>query len=410
MVNSESNESGFLTYGDLVSGFSTAFTEIEILDTGKVNIFARGKRYGRYWMLKGLREELRSSTTHVQQLLKEFEIHSGLNHQHIVRAVSMEEVPGVGPCIVMEWIEGETLAQNLRSGMPDMSARKRILREIAEAVDYMHSAGIVHRDLKPDNVMIRRAGGEAVIIDMGLADNDSYAVLKQPAGTTGYISPEQIERGGTDTADDIYSLGVIMTDMGLYYGRLSERCKGKLSGRPQSVSKLIAAMDRHDRRPKLFAVAICGLLMAIMATVGFTEIKSMISNRDSEVAFLTDSLNNVTERLHTTQASFHQLHQKGEVIDSIKAQGRQIVLEILDRYDREVFAKMNENNSNGYPEAQQKLIGELNNAVSDYCDSLANPILTDVDKASITTELRAFYPITLNDYIEKWLKKIYPTL
>lgn len=90
------------------------------------------------------------------------------------------------------------------------SERRRIIRDLIEAVAYLHSRGVVHRDLKPSNVMIRDVGKEVVVIDFGLADTSDYVELKGGAGAPGFISPEQMKSGGADPADDIYSIGVIM--------------------------------------------------------------------------------------------------------------------------------------------------------------------------------------------------------
>ena len=67
----------------------------------------------------------------------------------------------------------------------------RLLMELCDAVGYVHSHQIVHRDIKPENILITRDGHHPKLIDFGFADSDAFAMVKEPAGTEGYASPEQ---------------------------------------------------------------------------------------------------------------------------------------------------------------------------------------------------------------------------
>lgn len=190
MLQSEDTESGYLESGESESYVGSTMSDVEILHVSTTNVLARGRRYGRMWFLKGLREEFRESAGMRRRLIKEFELHSRLRHPAIVQVVGLEEIEGLGLCIVQEWIEGKTLREALINGdLKSGKERRKVLREVTEVVAYLHGAGVVHRDLKPSNVMIRNIGREIVLIDFGLADSGDYVEMKQPAGTTGYISP-----------------------------------------------------------------------------------------------------------------------------------------------------------------------------------------------------------------------------
>ena len=126
----------------------------------------------------------------------------------------MEEVEGYGRCIVMEWIDGVTLDEWLAQKHSGLE-RRQIARQLLLVMEYVHDQQIVHRDLKPANIMIARNGGTLKLIDFGLSDADSYTILKSPAGTEGYVSPEQQEESVPDVRNDIYSLGVILKEMRL---------------------------------------------------------------------------------------------------------------------------------------------------------------------------------------------------
>lgn len=107
-------------------------------------------------------------------------------------------------------------------------------------MEYVHSQQVVHRDLKLSNIMVTRSGCVVKVIDFGLSDADYYAILKSPAGTEGYISPEQQRGGPTDVRNDIYSLGIILDKLQLGLScRLSiGRCLCPLEARYPNVAAL----------------------------------------------------------------------------------------------------------------------------------------------------------------------------
>ena len=203
-MDNDSNASGYLN--DSFEGIERSFTDVEILSTSEVNVVAKAKRYGRWWLLKGLQKEKAQETAYQQRLRKELDLMMALQHQNIVSAVGLEQVEGLGECIVMEYVDGMTLREWMAAS-PELTHKRRIAEELMDAVGYLHSKGIVHRDLKPENILITRNGEHLKLIDFGLADSDSYAILKQPAGTSGYMSPEQKVTAVADVRNDIYSLG-----------------------------------------------------------------------------------------------------------------------------------------------------------------------------------------------------------
>lgn len=104
----------------------------------------------------------------------------------------------------------------------------RLLMELCDAVGYVHSHQIVHRDIKPENILITRDGHHPKLIDFGFADSDAFAMVKEPAGTEGYASPEQKLPGAIDNWSDIYSIGVLILGL-LHVSRkmrnIAYRCK-----------------------------------------------------------------------------------------------------------------------------------------------------------------------------------------
>ena len=170
-------------------GVCRNFTEIEVLTQTEHHILARAKRFGRWWMLKALSPDKRGVGVYQQMQRKELEILMHLQHPYIVQTVGLERVNDLGMCIVMEYVDGVRLDEWLK--LPQsMESRYKLLVQLLEAMEYVHAAGMVHRDLKPGNILVTRNGTNIKLIDFGLADNDHMAILKQPAGTPSYMSPE----------------------------------------------------------------------------------------------------------------------------------------------------------------------------------------------------------------------------
>ena len=137
-----------------------------------------------------------------------------LTHSGIVPLHTFGEVKGL-LYFVMGFVDGESLASRLaREGRLSPAETRRILGEVAEALEYAHRQGVVHRDVKPDNVLIERDGGRAVLADFGIARTvpiaDKLTGTGHVVGTPCYMSPEQASgRGDVDARSDLYSLGVM---------------------------------------------------------------------------------------------------------------------------------------------------------------------------------------------------------
>ena len=119
-------------------GVSPVFTEVQLISEGDINILGKGKRYGRWWLLKGLQPDLSELTQYVEMLHKEFELLMKAQHPGIVQATGLEDVPGLGECIVMEYVEGTTLKEVMEQGLSSRTAA-RLMDELTDAVAYIHS-------------------------------------------------------------------------------------------------------------------------------------------------------------------------------------------------------------------------------------------------------------------------------
>jgi serine/threonine protein kinase len=172
----------------------------------------------------------------VELFAREAKVSGRLAHENIVDVKDAGRTPDGTAYIVMEWLEGRTLDEELRlHGALSFVRGGEILRQIGAALDEAHAKQVVHRDLKPANVMlVRRSDGREVVkvLDFGIGKilTETGASVSAVMGTPSYASPEQLQLGGKiDGRSDIYSLGVIL------YRMLS----GRLPFQSNSLSELV---------------------------------------------------------------------------------------------------------------------------------------------------------------------------
>ena len=208
----QSSDSGFINK-PFVSGGTDEFADYVEMPCGGFNRLFRAKRYGKWFVLKGLKPEFSSNPIYRNLLDKEFELGMMLSHPNIVTFYGREFDATVGDCIVMECVDGVTLSDFLET-KPTSDIVMKVIGEILSAMSYFHGLQVIHRDIKPSNILVTRNGNNVKIIDFGFSDTDSHAILKQPAGTARYAAPEQVEGNvALDNRADIYSFGVVLKDI-----------------------------------------------------------------------------------------------------------------------------------------------------------------------------------------------------
>ncbi len=187
---------------------------------------ARDTRLERTVAIKILPQQLSNDPIRKQRFEREAKTISGLNHPHICVLHDVGSQDGVD-YLVMECVEGETLAKRLEKGSLPLEQVLRYGAQIADALDKAHRYGVVHRDLKPGNVMLTATGVK--LLDFGLAKTAAplvdgatltAAAQKTPVteegtivGTFQYMSPEQVEGKELDGRSDIFSLGAVLYEM-----------------------------------------------------------------------------------------------------------------------------------------------------------------------------------------------------
>ena len=192
---------------------------------------ARDTRLDRNVAIKVLPPHFTADSERRARLIREARLLATLNHPHIAAIYGLEETSGV-TAMVMELVEGSTLADRLRHGPLSVPDALAFARQIAAALDEAHERGIVHRDLKPANIVLQTSSGlgsgdaRVKVLDFGLAkpviaghegdvthDLRSFdqSVEGQVIGTPAYMSPEQARGLPVDKRTDIWAFGCVCT-------------------------------------------------------------------------------------------------------------------------------------------------------------------------------------------------------
>ncbi len=212
---------------------------------------ARDSKLGRQVALKVLLDSFASDASRMARFEREAKLLASLNHPNIATIHGLED-SGATRALIMELVEGPTLADRIRQGPVPMDEALPIARQICEALEFAHEHAVIHRDLKPANVKV--TPDDAVkVLDFGLAkalegDPASVDIATSPTmsrmatqagillGTAAYMSPEQAKGKSVDRRADIWAFGCVLYEM----------LTGKMAFRGETVTDTLAAVIKEE--------------------------------------------------------------------------------------------------------------------------------------------------------------------
>jgi eukaryotic-like serine/threonine-protein kinase len=289
-------------------------------------------KLGRSVAIKFLPEVFSHDNDRVARFEREARVLASLNHPHIAAIYGLEE-SGDRKFLVMEFIEGETLAQRIERGPIPIDESLEIAAQIVEALEAAHEKGIIHRDLKPANVKIT-AEGRVKLLDFGLAkafeaevskanqsQSPTFSIAATNAGvilgTAAYMSPEQAKGRPVDKRADIWAFGVVFYEMltgeRLFKGdSISEILAGvikeesRLDNVPLKVRRLIKSCLEKDPRKRLRDI---GDVWRLLDDEPQTPVAVAPAGRRVTLGWMTAALFFVT----TLAASFFHFRDAGPI-------------------------------------------------------------------------------------------------
>jgi serine/threonine-protein kinase len=261
---------------------------------------ARDVKLGRNVAIKVLPAPLAHDGARIARFRREAQILATLNHPHIAGIYALEESEDV-VALVLELVEGATLADRLREGPLPLNEALSIARQIADALEAAHAKGIIHRDLKPANVKAP-AGGSVKVLDFGLAkavDDDTMRDVSRLAtihatqdgmilGTATYMSPEQARGLAVDTRTDVWAFGCVLYEMltgrKTFDGNTVTDCLAAIVGREPDWTALPSSVPDH--------------VVALIKRCLQKDVQSRLADIGLAHRELEDVLATVTGRIH----------------------------------------------------------------------------------------------------------------
>ena len=234
---------------------------------------------GRKVILKTLKPEFVQDEQCRQNLKKEYEITSQLDHKFIRKALGFETVQDLGECIVFEYIEGKSLAEHVRVGTLNEKEIKSVLVDLCDALNYMHQRGVFHCDLKPENIIITANDCRVKVIDIGLPETEYKTDRELLIKENEFIAPELIKGEEADPRSDVYSLGkivefVIERNMLSQYKSVATHCtQFSREQRFDSIAEVRSLITKGHSAAKFLVLV---LVLAVIGIAAYIYVPKLI--------------------------------------------------------------------------------------------------------------------------------------
>ena len=262
-------------------------------ETSRCRVYS-AVRAGKRFLLKAAASD---GIKDVEALKREYETLAPLSHPGLAYVFTYEACSPVGPCIVMEYVDGRSLEEYLKEG-PSLRNRHRVFSQLLDVVGYIHKKGILHNDLSPQNIIITSSDDSVKLIDFGFADDDTHYLGKGRGGTLGYASPELLEGSATDSRSDIYSLGMLMKDIfGNRHTCVSHRASNQNAKRRYPSAQSLRKAWAASRRIPIYITLLVFLIVSSALVVDYCAARRELSAVQTEQRERADKLGSIKDNI-----------------------------------------------------------------------------------------------------------------
>lgn len=266
------------------NNFSTEYADMRPLHTssyGNSRLFT-AQNNGRKVVVKTLKADRADNPQCRASLRSEYDMTASLDNKFVRKAIDFVQIDGLGDCIILEYVEGKSLAEHVRVGTLSEKQVKNVLVDVCDGLAYLHRNQVVHSNLTPENIMVSADGNRAKLIDIGVPVTDPGADRELLIKEMEMVAPEIIKGEDFDVRADIYSLGKIMEFIGernitKQFLPVATHCtQFSKEQRYDSISEVRSGITKGHPVVKTLVLLLLFALLAVLAFIFVPRIRSNV--------------------------------------------------------------------------------------------------------------------------------------
>ncbi len=240
---------------------------------------------GKKVIIKTLKPEFAQDDQCRKNLKKEYEFTSQLDNRFIRRALGFESIQGLGESIILEYIDGKSLAEHVRVGTLNEKQVKSVIVDLCDGLNYMHRNGIIHCDLKPENVLITANDLRVKIIDIGLPETNYKTDHELLIKENEFIAPELFKGEEADPRSDVYSLGkiiefIIARNILNQFSNVATHCTQ--FSREQRFDNILAVKSEITKGYSYLKLVLVAVALIVLAFIAYIYIPKIVEKSRAE--------------------------------------------------------------------------------------------------------------------------------
>ena len=276
---------------------------------------------GRKVLIKTLKAEFAQDDQCRENLKKEYEVTSQLDHKFIRKALGFEAIQGLGECIIFEYIDGKSLAEHVRVGTLNEKQVKSVLIDLCDGLNYMHQRGIIHCDLKPENIMVTANDNRVKIIDIGLLETEYKTDRELLIKENEFIAPELIKGEEGDPRSDIYSVGKIIEfiaerNMLSQFSSVATHCTQ--FSREQRFDSITEVRSLITKGYSVVKIILILLVLAVLGVAAYIYVPKIIEkNRTEKAERLTVDFSHEMDKINAETGALCEKYKLVSLAESV---------------------------------------------------------------------------------------------